>query len=63
MNAKGIASKYIQEMVVGQPDFMAGADQLFAKITPAEYRDYMEWGIISGAAGLLNQPTSTSSVR
>ena len=54
MNAKGIASKYIQEMVVGQPDFMAGADQLFAKITPAEYRDYMEWGIISGAAGLLN---------
>ncbi len=54
MNAKGIASKYIQEMVVGQPEFMAGADQLFAKITPAEYRDYMEWGIISGAAGLLN---------
>ena len=54
MNAKGIASKYIQELVVGQPDFMAGADQIFAKITPAEYRDYMEWGIITSAAGLLN---------
>lgn len=54
MNAKGIASQYIQELVVGQPDFMAGADQIFAKITSAEYRDYMEWGIITSAAGLLN---------
>ncbi|MBO7115903.1 MAG: M13 family metallopeptidase [Prevotella sp.] len=54
MNAKGIASQYIQEMVVGQPDFMAGADQLFAKITPDEYRDYMEWGVITSAAGYLN---------
>lgn len=54
MNAKGIASKYIQEMIVGQPDFMAGANQLFGKITPAEYRDYMEWGAICSAAGLLN---------
>ncbi len=54
MNAKGIASKYIQEMIVGQPAFMAGADQLFSKITPAEYRDYMEWGIISSSAGYLN---------
>lgn len=54
MNAKGIASQYIQELVVGQPDFMAGADQIFAKITPAEYRDYMEWGIVTSAAGLLN---------
>ena len=54
MNAKGIASQYIQEMVVGQPDFMAGADQIFGKITPAEYRDYMEWGVIRSAAGYLN---------
>ena len=54
MNAKGIASQYIQEMIVGQPDFMAGADQLFGKITPAEYRDYMEWGVIRSAAGYLN---------
>ncbi len=54
MNAKGIASQYIQEMIVGQPDFMAGADRLFATITPAEYRDYMEWGIITSSAAYLN---------
>jgi len=54
MNAKGIESRYIQDLVVGQPEFMAAADQLFANITPAAYRDCMEWGIINGAAGLLN---------
>ena len=57
MNAKGIASQYIQELVVGQPDFMAGADQIFAKITPAEYRDYMEWGFINDAANYLSDAT------
>ena len=31
-NAEGIKSEYIQEMIVGQPDFLAGLD----KITAAE---------------------------
>ena len=54
MNAKGVKSQYIQTMVVGQPAFMEAADKLFAKMTPAEFRDVMEWGIIDGSAGLLN---------
>ena len=54
MNAKGVKSQYIQELVVGQPSFMAAADKLFANMTPAEYRDVMEWGVIDGAAGYLN---------
>ena len=54
MNAKGINSQHIQELVVGQPAFMAGADKLFNEMTAAEYRDMMEWGLIDGAAGLLN---------
>ncbi len=54
MNAKGIKSQYIQEMIVGQPAFMEAADKLFANMKPAEFRDVMEWGVISGAAGLLN---------
>ena len=54
MNAKGIKSRYIQELVVGQPAFMEAADKLFATMTVAEYRDVMEWGVINGAAGLLN---------
>ena len=54
MNAKGVKSPYIQELVVGQPAFMEAADKLFATMTAAEYRDVMEWGQIHGAAGLLN---------
>ncbi len=53
-NAAGIKSQYIQELVVGQPEFMTAADQLFATMKAAAYRDVMEWGVISGAAGLLS---------
>ena len=61
MNAKGIASKYIQEMVVGQPDFMAGANALAGSMKPAEYRDVMEWDIISSAADLLSDDVVAES--
>ena len=50
MNAQGLRSQYLQELVVGQPTFMAGANSILAKIKPAEYRDYMEWGVIVNAA-------------
>ena len=61
MNAKGIASKYIQEMIVGQPDFMAGANALAGSMKPAEYRDVMEWDIISSAADLLSDDVIAES--
>ena len=57
MNAKGVESKYLQEMVVGQPAFLEGANLLVGSIKPAEYRDVMEWGIIDGAANYLNDAT------
>ena len=55
LNARGIDSKYLQELVVGQPEFLAGADKVVASLTPAEYRDYMEWGQILNAASMLNE--------
>lgn len=54
MNAQGLQSQYMQELVVGQPAFMEGADKLVATMTPAQYRDVMEWGVILGSAGYLN---------
>ena len=54
MNAQGLQSQYMQELVVGQPAFMEGANALLAKMKPAKYRDYMEWGVIVSAAGYLN---------
>ena len=54
MNASGLKSQYMQELVVGQPAFMEGTNDLLATIKPAEYRDYMEWGVIVSAASYLN---------
>lgn len=55
MNAKGIESRYIQEMVVGQPSFMEGADFIFSRLSDAELRDYMEWRLINSSADFLNE--------
>ena len=54
MNAKGIKRQYMQEVVVGQVEFMKAADKLFSTMTAAEYRDVMEWGQIDGSTGYLN---------
>ena len=54
MNAKGIQSRHLQEMVVGQPAFLDVADKVFAAMTVAEYRDVMEWGLMDGSTGYLN---------
>ena len=42
MKASGVDVKYIQEMIVGQPEFLEGANKLVGSIKPAEYRDVME---------------------
>ena len=52
--AAGLKAEHYKDIVVGQPDFMAGADQLIANLTPVEYRDYMEWGQIMSAASYLS---------
>lgn len=52
--ASGIAIEKAKELVVGQPEFLTGADKVVAGITTAEYRDYMEWGQIMSAAGYLS---------
>ena len=54
MNAMGVQSAHIQELVVGQPEFCAGADQLIATMSADEYRDYMEWIEISRYAEYLD---------
>ncbi len=54
MNATGVDSKYIQDLIVGQPEFFEGLNKLLSTIKPAEYRDYMEWGHIMSSAGYLD---------
>ena len=63
MNAAGVDSKYIQELIVGQPEFFAGLDVLLANMKPAEYRDYMEWGYIMSAASYLDDKTQAENFK
>jgi len=60
MNAMGIKSDCLQELVVGQPEFFDGVDKLITSMTADEYRDYMEWGLIRGAAGYLDDKTQAT---
>lgn len=53
--AAGVNLNYVKGLVVGQPEFVEGADKLISNLTPAEFRDYMEWGQIMSAAGYLSE--------
>ena len=53
MQARGIASQYIQEMNVGQPAFFVGLDKLLPLISSDDMRAIMEWDVIQGSASYL----------
>jgi len=53
-NATGVESKYIQELIVGQPEFFAAVNQLIGTMKVAEYRDYMEWGQLMSSVRYLS---------
>lgn len=59
--AAGVNLNYVKDLVVGQPEFVEGADKLISNLTPAEFRDYMEWGQIMSAAGYLSEDIATES--
>lgn len=59
--AAGVNLNYVKDLVVGQPEFVEGADKLISNLTPAEYRDYMEWGQIMSAAGYLSEDIAAES--
>ena len=54
MNAQGLKSEFMQEMVVGQPAFMEGLNNILATMKPATLRDVMEWSVILSSTGSLN---------
>lgn len=52
--ASGIDKKYVEELVVGQPEFMDATNSLIGSLTADEYRDYMEWGQIMDGVSYLS---------
>ncbi|MBQ7420594.1 MAG: M13 family metallopeptidase [Prevotella sp.] len=53
-NAEGVKSEYIQELVVGQPSFLAGIDKLTSVLTADDLRAIMEWDAILSSANYLS---------
>ena len=56
--AEGVKEEHLRNIVVGQPQFLAEADKLFATLTPGELRHYMQWNVILGAANYLSDEMS-----
>jgi len=54
MVAEGVKTEFIQELVVGQPDFLKGANEIFGKLTPDQLKAYMEWDVINSTANYLS---------
>ena len=52
-NAEGIKSEYIQEMVVGQPAFMAGLDKITSVEDANTLKALMEWDLIQSSSSYL----------
>ncbi|MDE6354735.1 MAG: M13 family metallopeptidase, partial [Prevotella sp.] len=60
MGASGLKPEHMKEVVVGQTEFMDGADRLIASLTPDEYRDYLEWDQIKSAANYLSDEVAAA---
>ena len=58
LNAEGVATETFSEMIVGQPDFVAGADRLYGSLTADELRAYMQWNAILTASNYLSDQVS-----
>ncbi len=54
LEAEGVKSEYMQELVVGQPDFLKGANEVFESLTPDQLRAYLEWDVINSTANYLS---------
>ena len=61
LNAEGVKTEYFKEMVVGQPSFVNGADDVLAKMTADELRAYMEWDVILSAASYLSDDVQAAN--
>ncbi len=53
-NAEGIATEYMQTLVVGQPEYLDAADKIFGLLTADELRAMIEWRLIQSSVSYLS---------
>ena len=61
LKAQDVNEKDFQELIVGQPAFLDGADLLIANHSADQLRAYMEWDAILGAAGYLSDKVNEAN--
>ncbi|MCF0209933.1 MAG: M13 family metallopeptidase [Bacteroidales bacterium] len=54
MQAMGVPSSTYQMMVVGQPSFVKGTDEIIANMKTADYKAYLEWDVITSSVSYLS---------
>ncbi len=54
LEAEGIKKDYFEELVIGQPVFLKGANDVVESMTEDEMRAYMQWDAILHAANYLS---------
>lgn len=54
LEASGIDLKYCQELVVGQPKFCEGMNELVTQMSMNDAKAYLQWNIINSTAGILS---------
>ncbi|MGM9705458.1 MAG: M13 family metallopeptidase [Prevotella sp.] len=54
LNAEGVATKHFEELVVGQPSFVKGANDIIASMSKEELCAYMQWDVIISASSYLS---------
>ena len=59
--AEGIDKQFFGTLVVGQPKFMEGLNNLLANLDPEDLRAKLEWSVISSAAGNLSDEVAAES--
>lgn len=61
LNAEGIKSCCLNEIIIGQPAFMEAADKLVAGIKVEELRDVIEWGQICSNTNILSEEVEAAA--
>lgn len=61
MQNEGVDTKYYQDLLVGQPDFLDGVNTLIGKISTFDYRTILEWRIIDDSAPYLSDETEAAN--
>ena len=54
LNAQGVKSDYLKEIVVGQPGFMMGLDKIIGAENAETMKAVMEWDLISSSSSYLS---------